>query len=162
MISGSATQLRQQAQHLEVQPHDRHEQTEPGVPLHERRRPPPNPVLDEVEVEEEVERGDPDDEEREADADQPVVVDVGNVGTEQVFVFLSREPLKTLPGFDRPVKTIERGNGVMIAELQNSIASRDLVFAKDRAPVKGQRATYVVNKAEVGKAVTASFALIHK
>jgi serine/threonine protein kinase len=85
-----------------------------------------------------------------------------NVGTEQVFVFLSREPLKTLPGFDRPVKTIERGNGLMIAELQNSIASRDLVFAKDRNPVKGQRASYVVNKAELGKAVTASFALIHK
>jgi serine/threonine protein kinase len=85
-----------------------------------------------------------------------------NVGTEHVFVFLSREPLKTLPGFDRPVITMERGNGTMIAELQNSIQSRDLVFTKDRATIKGQRATYVVNKAEVGKAVTASFKLIHK
>lgn len=85
-----------------------------------------------------------------------------NVGTEQVFVFLSREPLKTLPGFDRPVRTMERGNGVLIAELRSSVQSRDLVFTKDRATVKGQRATYVVNKAEVGKAVTASFNLIHK
>jgi len=85
-----------------------------------------------------------------------------NAGTERIFVFLSREPLKTLPGFDRPVRSFERGNGTMIAELQNSIASRDLIFAKDRAPVKGQRASYVVNKAEVGKAVTASFNLTHK
>lgn len=85
-----------------------------------------------------------------------------NIGTEHVFVFLSREPLKTLPGFDRPVKTIERGNGTMIAALQTSVQSRDLVFTKDRAAVKGQRATYVVNKAEVGKAVTASFNLTHK
>ncbi|MFM8535749.1 MAG: hypothetical protein ACKOEC_19540, partial [Acidimicrobiia bacterium] len=82
--------------------------------------------------------------------------------TEQVFVFLSREPLKTLPGFDSPVRTMERGNGALIAELRGSVQSRDLVFAKDRAPVKGQRATYVVNKAEVGRAVTASFTLIHK
>jgi serine/threonine protein kinase len=85
-----------------------------------------------------------------------------NVGTERVFVFLSREPLKTLPGFDRPVKTMERGNGTLVAELANSIQSRDLVFAKDRNPVKGQRASYVVNKAELGKAVTASFNLTHK
>ncbi len=85
-----------------------------------------------------------------------------NAGTEQVFVFLSREPLKTLPGFDSPVRTMERGNGALIAELRGSVQSRDLVFAKDRAAVKGQRATYVVNKAEVGKAVTASFTLIHK
>ncbi len=85
-----------------------------------------------------------------------------NVGTEHVFVFLSREPLKTLPGFDRPVRTMERGNGVLIAELKNSIQSLDLVFAKDRTTVKGQRASYVVNKAELGKAVTASFNLTHK
>ncbi len=85
-----------------------------------------------------------------------------NVGTERVFVFLSREPLKTLPGFDRPVKTMERGNGTLVAELASSIQSRDLVFAKDRNPVKGQRASYVVNKAELGKAVTASFNLTHK
>lgn len=85
-----------------------------------------------------------------------------HVGTEQVFVFLSREPLKTLPGFDRPVRSMERGNATLVAELRNSVQSRDLVFAKDKAPVKGQRASYVVNKAEVGKAVTASFNLIHR
>jgi serine/threonine-protein kinase len=85
----------------------------------------------------------------------------GPAGTERLFVFLSREPMKTLPGFDRPVKSFQPGSATMIAELQSSIQSRDLVFAKDAASAKTQ-ATYVVNKAEVGKAVTASFNLSHK
>ena len=85
----------------------------------------------------------------------------GPAGTERLFVFLSREPMKTLPGFDRPVKSFQPGNATMIAELQGSIQSRDLVFAKDSGTSKTQ-ATYVVNKAEVGKAVTASFNLTHK
>jgi serine/threonine protein kinase len=86
----------------------------------------------------------------------------GNVGTEHIFVFLSREPMKTLPGFERPVKSFQPASGALIAELQGRIQPRDLIFAKDPASAKGQRATYVVNKAEVGKAVTASFDLIHK
>jgi hypothetical protein len=85
-------------------------------------------------------------------------------GVEQLFLFLSREPLSTLPGFDRPVmKSYERGSPALVAELQGSIQSRDLVLAKDRASAgKAPQATYVVNKAEVGKAVTASFTLTHK
>lgn len=87
----------------------------------------------------------------------------GSPGTEQLFVFLSREPLKTLPGFDRPVKSFEPGSPALVAELAASIQSRDLVFEKDRSSAgKGQQATYVVNKAEVGKAVSASFTLTHK
>jgi hypothetical protein len=87
----------------------------------------------------------------------------GNPGVEQLFVFLSREPMKTLPGFDRPVQSFERGSPALIAELTSSIQSRDLVFAKDAASGgKGMQATYVVNKAELGKAVTASFTLTHK
>ena len=82
-------------------------------------------------------------------------------GVERIFVFLSKEPLATLPGFQQPVKTNEKANAPMIATLQGTIASRDLVFAKDSATSKIQ-ATYVVNKAEVGKAVTASFDLTHK
>lgn len=85
-----------------------------------------------------------------------------NVGTEHVFVFLSREPLKTLPGFERPVKSFQPGSGALIAELRSSIQSRDLVFQKDSSSSKTPQATYVVNKAEVGKAVTASFNLTHK
>jgi hypothetical protein len=83
-------------------------------------------------------------------------------GVERVFVFLSREPMNVLPGFDRPVKSFEQGSPTMIAELRSSIQSRDLVFQKDAATSKTPQATYVVNKAEVGKAVTASFNLTHK
>jgi len=86
----------------------------------------------------------------------------GPTGTEHLFVFLSREPLRTLPGFERPVKSFQPGSGALIAELQGSIQSRDLVLQKDPAGAKGVQATYVVNKAEVGKAVTASFNLTHK
>ena len=86
----------------------------------------------------------------------------GPAGTERVFVFLSREPMNTLPGFDRPVKSFEPGSATMIAELRSSIQPRDLVFQKDAANSKTPQATYVVNKAEVGKAVTASFNLTHK
>ncbi len=82
-------------------------------------------------------------------------------GAEKIFVFLSREPLATLPGFQQPVKAYEKGNAPMIATLQNSIASRDLVFAKDASTSKSQ-STYIVNKAELGKAVTASFTITHK
>ena len=87
----------------------------------------------------------------------------GAAGEEQLFVFLSREPLKTLPGFDRPVR---EGYGsappTLVAELASSIRSRDLVFAKDASATKGQQATYVVNKAELGKAVTAKFTINHQ
>jgi serine/threonine-protein kinase len=82
-------------------------------------------------------------------------------GAEKIFVFLSREPLPTLPGFQQPVKGYEKGNAPMIASLQGSIASRDLVLAKDPSSSKVQ-ATYIVNKAELGKAVTASFTISHK
>ena len=86
----------------------------------------------------------------------------GAAGTEHVFVFLSREPLAKLPGFDRPVRSFESGSPAMIAELRTSIQSRDLVFAKDAGGASKTQATYVVNKADVGKAVTASFNLTHK
>jgi len=87
----------------------------------------------------------------------------GDPGIEHVFVFLSREPLTSLPGFEQPVKSFQPGSGALIAELRGSIQSRDLVFQKDASSAgKAQQATYVVNKAEVGKAVTASFNLTHK
>jgi hypothetical protein len=86
----------------------------------------------------------------------------GKPGEEQLFVFLSREPMNTLPGFDRPVTTFERSSPSLVAQLEGTIASRDLILAKDSAATKGQRATYVVNKAELGKAVTAKFTINHK
>ena len=87
----------------------------------------------------------------------------GPPGSEQIFVFLSRERMKTLPGFDRPVDSFRPGSPALVAELAASIQSRDLVLEKDRASAgKGTQATYIVNKADVGKAVTASFTLTHK
>ena len=86
----------------------------------------------------------------------------GNPGEEQLFVFLSREPMNTLPGFDRPVTTFERSSPTLVAQLQSTIASRDLILAKDTRPTKGLQATYIVNKGELGKAVTAKFTINHK
>ena len=86
----------------------------------------------------------------------------GTPGEEQLFVFLSREPLNTLPGFDRPVKAFERSSPTLVAQLQGQIASRDLILSKDSPATKGVQATYVVNKAELGKAVTAKFTINHK
>jgi len=87
------------------------------------------------------------------------------VGTENLFVFLSREPLSRLPGFTRPVTKAETLTASVVQELQQSVRSRDLVFTKDKASggkpgVK--QATYVVNRAEVGKAVTTTISLIHQ
>jgi hypothetical protein len=84
------------------------------------------------------------------------------VGSEKIFVFLSREPMASLPGFQQPVREYGRGSAPMIASLQGSIASRDLVFTKDTNAAAKSQATYIVNKSEVGKAVTASFTITHK
>lgn len=86
----------------------------------------------------------------------------GNPGEEQLFVFLSREPLTTLPGFDRPVKAFQPSPPALVAQLQGTIASRDLILSKDSTATKGIQATYVVNKADLGKAVTAKFTINHK
>jgi len=88
-----------------------------------------------------------------------------NVGTEHLFVFLSREPLSQLPGFGRPVTKAETLTASVVQDLQQSIRSRDLVLQKDQSSggKPGVRqATYVVNRAEVGKAVTATISLIHQ
>jgi hypothetical protein len=88
-----------------------------------------------------------------------------NVGTENLFVFLSREPLSQLPGFTRPVTRPETLTASMVQELQQSVRSRDLVFTKDKssgAKAGVRQSTYVVNRAEVGKAVTTTISLIHQ
>lgn len=86
-------------------------------------------------------------------------------GTEHLFVFLSREPLNQLPGFGRPVTKAETLTASVVQDLQQSIRSRDLVFEKDKSSAGKpgiQQATYVVNRAEVGKAVTATITLTHQ
>jgi hypothetical protein len=86
-----------------------------------------------------------------------------NPGTEQVFVFLSKEVVSVLPGFNRPVTRMESVRASVVEDLQKSVRSRDLVFERER-PAAGTRpsqATFVVNKEEVGKAVTAVIQLVH-
>ena len=89
-----------------------------------------------------------------------------NPGTEQVFVFLSREPLDQLPGLERPVNAVATLSPSVVEGLQRSIRSRDLVFQKERtlrsatSPAPGQ-VTYVVNREAVGTAVSALISLHH-
>lgn len=88
-----------------------------------------------------------------------------NVGTENLFVFLSREPLSQLPGFTRPVTKAETLTASVVKQLQQSVRSRDLVFTKDSSSggkPGARQATYVVNRTEVGKAVTTTISLIHQ
>jgi serine/threonine-protein kinase len=84
-------------------------------------------------------------------------------GTEQVFVFLSRDAVAQLPGFDRPVTRMESVQGSVVETLQRSIRSRDLVFERERPSggAKPSQATFVVNREEVGKAVAAQIQLVH-
>ena len=88
-----------------------------------------------------------------------------NVGTENLFVFLSREPLSQLPGCTRPVTKADTLTASVVHELQQSVRSRDLVFTKDKSSggkAGVRQSTYVVNRAEVGKAVTTTISLIHQ
>ena len=88
-----------------------------------------------------------------------------NVGTENLFVFLSREPLSQLPGFTRPVTKAETLTASVVKQLQQSVRSRDLVLTKDSSSggKPGVRqATFVVNRTEVGKAVTTTISLSHQ
>jgi hypothetical protein len=84
-------------------------------------------------------------------------------GTEQVFVFLSKEVVSVLPGFSRPVTRLESVRAAVVEDLKNSVRSRDLVFERERpaAGAKPSQATFVVNKEEVGKAVSAVIQLVH-
>ncbi len=86
-------------------------------------------------------------------------------GAEQLFVFLTREKMSQLPGFDRPLTApVESLRASVVTELQQSVLPRDLVLAKDRktsASGKTTQATYVVNKSELGKSVSFSLTLKH-
>ncbi len=89
-----------------------------------------------------------------------------NPGTDHVFVFLSKEPVEQLPGLTPVKERYASADPLLIDGLKRRIQARDLIFQKDTsrtaqgaATVKG---TYVVNRTEVGKAVAASFSLVHQ
>jgi hypothetical protein len=88
-----------------------------------------------------------------------------NPGTEQVFVIFSKEPLGQLPGFKTPVMQQESVRASVVEDLQQSIRPRDLIFQKDQRPAEGgraQQASYIVDRDELGKAVTALIPLKHE
>ena len=85
-----------------------------------------------------------------------------NPGSEQVFVYLSREPLATLPWGGGPVVRAQSVDEPTVIELANSIRSRDLVFEKEDAPDGAEQAAYVVNRDDLGDAVAWTVELQHR
>jgi len=88
-------------------------------------------------------------------------------GTERVFVYLSREPVPTLPGFDGPVAAMASVEPTAMLELTRSVRPRDLVFEKEAEPARtpdgaAQAVYYVVNQDEAGRAAWGDFGLRHR
>jgi len=86
-----------------------------------------------------------------------------SAGTERAFVFLSKEPLTSLPGFKEPVTKMESVDQSVVDDLKRTVKARDLVFEKDPGPPGGRRqSTFVVNRDELGKFVSATIQLVHQ
>ena len=88
-------------------------------------------------------------------------------GTERVFVYLSRERIPTLPGFDGPVEASASLDPTAMLNLARSVQQRDLVFEKDTKPARTpdgdtQAVYYVVNHDEAGSAAWGDFGLRHR
>lgn len=88
----------------------------------------------------------------------------GDAGTEQVFVVVSRDRLKQMPGFAEPVSRTEVVSAQVIDDLRNRLPSRDLVFETDRSAdgPRTSQVTYIVNRSELAAAVAATLALTHE
>ena len=85
-----------------------------------------------------------------------------NPGTEQVFVYLSREPIEALPGGTGRVVQPHSADEHTISVLAGSVRTRDLVFEKDAAPEGPDQAAYVVNHRRAGGAVAWTVELEHR
>src|SRR5215472_3916451 len=79
----ATAEFRQQAEHFEIQPDQGDHEREGAVPLHVFGSAHTCAGFDEVEVEDEVERGDDNDNEAEADADWAGAVDGSEVHAEE-------------------------------------------------------------------------------
>lgn len=85
-----------------------------------------------------------------------------NPGSEEVFVYLSRERIRTLPWGGGHVVSAQTVEQPTVIELANSVRTRDLVFEKEVAPDGPERAAYVVNQDAVGPAVAWTVELHHR
>jgi hypothetical protein len=88
-------------------------------------------------------------------------------GAERAFVFLSKEPLNSLPGFKEPVTRNEAVGQGVVDDLKSKIKSRDLVFEKDSPVAAGppgqkNQSMFVANRDELGKSVSATIQLVHQ
>ena len=88
-------------------------------------------------------------------------------GTERVFVYLSREPVPTLPGFNGPVQAMAAVEPTAMLDLTRSVRQRDLVFEKEAESARtpdgaAQAVYYVVNQDEAGGAAWGDFGLRHR
>jgi predicted Ser/Thr protein kinase len=88
-------------------------------------------------------------------------------GAERAFVFLSKEPLNSLPGFKEPVTRNEAVGQGVVDDLRSKIKSRDLVFEKDSPVASGtpgqkNQSMFVANRDELGKSVSATIQLVHQ
>ena len=86
-------------------------------------------------------------------------------GIDRAFVFLSREPLDQLPGFNQPVTRMESVASSIVENLRRSVRARDLLFEREQVAgsSSGKSAsTFVVNRDELGRSVAASIELLHQ
>lgn len=86
-------------------------------------------------------------------------------GTERLFVLLTAVPLERIPGFDRPVTQTTTLALADVNRMRSLAPARDLVLARrdaeagDNADLTGN---FVVNRDQLGSAVTSTFELINK
>ena len=85
-----------------------------------------------------------------------------NPGFERVFVYLSKDPLSTLPWGGGPVISAQSVDQPTMIELANSVRSRDLVFEKEATPGSTDQAAYVVNRDSMEGAVAWTVELHHR
>ena len=85
-----------------------------------------------------------------------------NPGSEELFVYLSRNPIDTLPWGGGPVVSAQSVDPPTVIELANSVRSRDLTFEKEDGPGRTERAAYVVNQGALGDTVAWTVELQHQ
>ena len=83
-------------------------------------------------------------------------------GSERIFVLFSKTPYATLPGFDRPVTSVETIPDASVKAAASTIQTRDLIVEKAPASGGTRAGTYIVNRDELATAVSVSFTLVHK
>ena len=89
-------------------------------------------------------------------------------GTERLFVLLSKEPMRELPGLNQAVTQYATVDPAVVQRLSRELKSRDLIFQSDAAPQRDSTggsaapAVYVVNRDTLAREVATTIELVHK